>query len=159
MQETLETMKRILSITCAAFFCAVLATPAIAKTTNPVTQVSMWTGTWNCVSGKNHGTEAFVPLLNGKGMHVSVTGPQASEGVATFDSHRNAWFYTFVNADGTYATWWGPVSGSTITFKQVFPAGAGKDTLRLLSATKYSSAYSVVVNHKQVTSSEVCTKT
>lgn len=151
-------MKRILSITCAAFLCALAIMPAIAKNTNPITQVSTWTGTWNCGSGKSRNTEVFVPLLNGKGMHVTVTGPQASEGVAAFDSRRNAWFYTFVNADGTYASSWGPVSGSTITFKQVFPAGGGKDTIRLLSASKYSSVYSVVVNHRETMSTEVCTK-
>ena len=151
------TVKRLLSITCAALFCAVLAASASAKT-NPVTQVGTWAGTWNCGSGKAHNTEVFVPFHNGKGMHVTVTGPQASEGVAAFDSRRKAWFYTFVNADGTYATWWGPVSGPTIAFKQVFPAGSGNDTIRALSASKYSSVYRDVVNHRQVTSSEVCTK-
>jgi len=151
-------VKRLLSITCAAVFCAVLAAPAPAKTINSVTRVSTWAGTWNCGSGKARNTETFVPFYNGKGMHVTVTGPQASEGVATFDSHANAWFYTFVNADGTYATWWGPVSGSTIAFKQVFPAGSGKDTIRAFSATKYSSVYSDVINHRHVTSSEICTK-
>lgn len=151
-------MKQIFSGTCAALFCALATMPAIAKTANPVTQVSTWAGTWNCGSGKNRNTETFVPMLNGKGMHVTVTGPFASEGVATFDSHRNAWFYTFVNADGTYATFWGPVSGPTITFKQVFPAGYGKDALRQISPSKYSSTYSIAVNHKLVTSSEICTK-
>jgi hypothetical protein len=152
-------MKRILSIACVTLFSGALATPAIAKTMNPVTQVSTWTGTWNCGSGKNHNTEVFVPLHSGKGMHVTVTGPQASEGVAVFDSGRNAWFYTFVNADGTYATWWGPANASTIAFKRVFPAGAEKDTIRQLSGSKYSSAYSAVVNHRAMTSTEICTKT
>ena len=157
-------MKRIFSITCAAFFCAALATPAIAKTTNPgpIGRISTWTGTWTCGSGKNRNTETFVPIFNGKGMRVSVTGPQASEGVATFDFGHNAWFYTFVNADGTYATMSGPVSGSTIAFTQVFPAGTGKDTtrftIRLMSTSKYSSVFSAIVNHKLTTSTEVCTK-
>jgi hypothetical protein len=151
-------MKRLFTILSAAFLSTVAIMPAIAKNPNPIAQVSQWTGTWNCGSGKSHNTETFVPLLNGKGMHVTVTGPQASEGVAAFDSHRNAWFYTFVNADGTYATWWGPVTGPTIAFKQVFPAGGGKDTIRLLSASKYSSVYSFVVNHRETTSAEVCTK-
>ena len=152
-------MKRILSIICAALFCAVLVTPAVAKTANPVTQVSTWTGTWNCVSGKTLSTETFAPMLNGKGMRVSVTGQYASEGVATFDSGRGAWFYTFVNADGSYATMIGPVSGSTILFKQVFPPGIARDTITLSSSSLYFSYYGAVVNHKTVTVSEECTKT
>lgn len=152
-------MKTVVSSTCAALFCAVLLTPAVAKTTNPVTQVSTWTGTWNCAAGKTTYTENFVPLLGGKAMRVSVSKPYASEGVATFDSGRNAWFYTFVNGDGTYATMTGPASGSTVAFRQVFPSGNATDNIRLMSASNYSSTYIAISGRKKLTIAGVCKKT
>ncbi len=154
-------MKRARSIAAlAALFATVLVMPAIAKTTNPgpIGRVSSWIGTWTCLSGKSRFTETFTPVMGGKAMRVSITGPFASEGVATFDSGRNAWFYTFVNSDGSYATNTGPVSGSAITFKQVYPPGSAVDTIHYVSTSKYTSAFTTVVNHKKVASSEVCTK-
>lgn len=132
--------------------------PATAKTTNPVTQVSAWTGTWNCTAGKTTYTENFVPLFGGRAMRVSVSKPYASEGVATFDSGRNAWFYTFVNGDGTYSTMSGGVRGSTVGFTQVFPSGIATDNVRLMSASKYSSTYNGTMNNTKVTIAGVCTK-
>jgi hypothetical protein len=129
-----------------------------AKIAAGITQVGTWLGTWNCVAGKDKYTETFTPMLNGKAMRVSITGPYPSEGIAVYDKTRKAWFYAFVNGDSTYAVNNGPVSGTNIVFKQVFPPGAAVDTIVMNSAAKYTSSFTMVANHKKVTGVEVCTK-
>ena len=97
-------------------------------------------------------------MLNGKAMRVSITGPYASEGIAVYDKARKAWFYAYINGDGTYSTMSGPVSGANIAFKQVFPPGIAVDTIAMNSPAKYTSSFTMVANHKKTTAVEVCTK-
>ncbi len=130
-----------------------------AKTTAGMTQVSTWLGAWTCTAGKDTYTETFTPMLNGKAMRVSITGPYASEGIAIYDKVRKAWFYAFINGDSTYAVNNGPVNGANIAFKQVFPPGVAVDTIVMNSAAKYTSSFTMIANHKKVTGVEVCTKT
>jgi hypothetical protein len=139
---------------------AVLIAPAAAKTSNvnAIAAVSHWAGTWDCLSGKDKYTETFTPVLNGKAMRVTVTGLYAADGTAVYDGARKAWFYTFVNADGSYASMMGPVSGSNIAFKQIFPAGITTENIRGISNTKYSSTFTTTVNHKKMSAAESCTK-
>lgn len=137
-----------------------IISPAIAKTpsVNPVATVSHWAGTWDCISGKDKYTEVFTSIFNGKAMRVVVTGKYAADGNAVYDQARKAWFYTFVNSDGTYSSMVGPVSGSNISFKQVFPPGNTTENIHGISNTRYSSTFSMSVNNKTVTAGERCTK-
>ncbi|HEX5273671.1 MAG TPA: hypothetical protein VFW34_00150 [Candidatus Rubrimentiphilum sp.] len=137
---------------------ASIASPAVAKTAS-ATSVSTWIGSWTCTAGKDTYTETFTPMLNGKAMRVSVSGPYASEGIAVYDKTRKAWFYAFINGDSSYAANNGPVSGANIAFKQVFPPGFAVDTIVMNSPSKYTSSFTMVANHKKVAAVEVCTKT
>lgn len=147
------------------FMLALLASglfiaPALAKTSNanPIITVNHWAGTWDCVSGKDKYTEVFTPIFNGKAMRVIVTGRYAADGDAVYDASRKAWFYTFVNSDGTYSSMTGPVSGANISFKQVFPPGTTTENIHAISSSKYSSMFSMSVNNKTVTAGESCTR-
>ena len=84
---------------------AMIFAPALAKTSNvnPAVTVSHWAGTWDCISGRDKYTEVFTPIFSGKAMRVVVTGKYAADGDAVYDPARKAWFYTFVNSDGTYS--------------------------------------------------------
>lgn len=150
-------MRKLLTALFAALPLVTFLAPASAKTVN-ATSFIPWIGTWSCISGKDRYTETFTPVLNAKAMRVSVTGPYASEGVAVYDPARKAWFYAFVNGDGSYSANTGPVKGATIAFKQIFPPGVANDTIALNSPRKYSSSFTMVANHKTVTAREVCTK-
>ena len=131
--------------------------PAPAKSVSAVS-FAPWIGSWTCISGKDKYTETFTPMLNGKAMRVSLNGPYSSEGIAVYDKARKAWFYAFINGDGSYSANSGPVNGAQIAFKQVFPPGVAVDTISLKSAAKYTSSFTMVANHKTVTATEVCTK-
>jgi hypothetical protein len=150
-------MKKIFPLLLVALTGVTFATPASAKTVSPVS-FGPWIGSWTCISGKDKYTETFTPMLSGKAMRVVLTGPYASEGIAVFDKARNAWFYAYINGDGTYSANTGPVSGATIAFQQVFPRSVADDTITMTSATKYTSSFTMVVNHKKTTAHEVCTK-
>jgi hypothetical protein len=150
-------MKRFFAMPLVALTFAAFVSQAAAKTARPIS-VGSWTGSWTCVAGKDKYTETFAPMLNGKAMRVVITGPFASEGIAVYDKARKAWFYAYINADGTYSANTGPVSGANIAFKQVFPAGIAVDTIAMNSATKYTSSFTMVANKKKVTSVEACTK-
>lgn len=123
-----------------------------------VNSVASWSGTWNCTSGKNHYTETFTPIFNGKGMRVSTGGPNASEGLATFDKHQGEWFYTFVGGDGSYSSVTGSVTSNTISFTRSFPQSGTALMVRRNSNTKFTSVFSAMLNGKKMTSTEVCTK-
>jgi hypothetical protein len=150
-------MRQIFFLLLAILASGAFVSPAIAKTMNPTT-VNSWTGSWTCVAGKDKYTETFTPMLNGKAMRVTLTGPYTSEGIAVYDKSRKAWFYAFINGDGTYSTNTGPVRGATIAFRQVFPPGIATDEITMNSAAKYTSSFTMVANHKNVTAVEVCTK-
>lgn len=150
-------MKKILTAFLALLTSAAIVAPAGAKTVN-ATSFAPWIGSWTCISGKDKYTETFTRMLNGKAMRVSLTGPYASEGIAIYDPARKAWFYSFINSDGSYSANTGPVKGATIAFKQVFPPGVANDTIVLQSAKKYSSSFTMIAGHKTVTANEVCTK-
>jgi hypothetical protein len=149
-------MRILFFLLAAVLTSGTFTSQAIAKASP--TAVSSWTGSWMCVAGKDKYTETFTPMLNGKAMRVSITGPYASEGIAVYDKARKAWFYAFVNGDGTYAVNNGPVKGANIAFKQVFPPGNAVDSIAMNSATKYTSSFAMVANHKTVTATQVCTK-
>ena len=150
-------MTKIYSLFFAVLSGVTIALPASAKTVSPVS-FTPWIGSWTCISGKDKYTETFTPMLNGKAMRVSLTGPYASEGIAVYDKARNAWFYAYINGDGSYSANTGPVNGATIAFKQVFPPGVAVDTIVMRSPAKYTSSFTMVANHKKVTATEVCTK-
>jgi len=136
----------------AAFLCS-----ANAKTLD-MTSVNTWSGTWKCVAGNTAYTETFTPIYSGKAMRVTVTGAYASDGTAVYDPARKAWIYAFVNGDGSYATMNGPVSGSRITFKQIFPAGDSVEAIRGMSPMKYVSTFTMTSHGKKIGATEVCTK-
>jgi len=150
-------MKFFLAVPLAALTFAAFVSQASAKTVSPVS-FAPWIGSWTCISGKDKYTETFTPMLNGKAMRVVITGPYASEGIAVYDKARKAWFYAYLNSDGTYSANSGTVSGSTIAFKQVCPRSPADDTITMNSATKYTISFTMVANNKKVTAAEVCTK-
>jgi|GEM_PF-4282627 len=150
-------MKRIFPALLAALTCAMFTSQANGKSASPVS-VSTWSGVWTCAAGKVKFTETFTPMLNGKAMHVTLTGPYASEGIAVYDSARKAWFYAYINGDGTYSANTGPVKGANITFNQVFPPGIPVDTIHMASPAKYISSYTMVANKQKVTGVQTCTK-
>jgi hypothetical protein len=152
-------MKRFFTFAVVPLLFAAFTTSSLAKTTaTSMTQVSAWLGTWNCVSGKDRYTATYTTLLNGAAMRVSDGGANAAEGIAKFDTSQNKWFYTAVFGSGLYLSMMGTVSGNTLSFTEVYPPIGATLTVRRLSATKYSDAFTMMSKGKKVSTSEVCTK-
>jgi len=91
-------------------------------------------------------------------MRVTIGGPNASEGLATFDKQQGQWFYTFVGPNGSYLTLMGPVAAGTVSFTHSFPQSGTTLIVHRNSNAKYTSVYTAMQKGKKMISSEVCTK-